>query len=109
MNGKKLLIVGIDPGMTTAYAVLDIEGNFIHSHSSKQFDLNMIISETIRMGKAILVGTDKAKIPMILFALGFSIRNVESRTAQPRSAYFERRCSSENYLSYLWLFSCFFH
>ena len=68
MESKKLLIAGIDPGITTAYAVLDIEGNLIHLNSSKQLDLNQIISETIELGRIVLVGTDKAKIPGLVEA-----------------------------------------
>ena len=63
MNDRKLLIVGIDPGITTAYAVLDIEGNILKLNSSKQLELNRIISETIELGKVLIVGTDKAKAP----------------------------------------------
>ena len=63
MESKKLLIVGIDPGITTAYAVLDIEGKLLKLNSSKQLELNMIISDVIEYGKAVLVGTDKAKAP----------------------------------------------
>ncbi|MDP3765481.1 MAG: DUF460 domain-containing protein [Nanoarchaeota archaeon] len=63
MEDKKLLIVGIDPGITAAYAVLGIEGNLIHLNSSKQLDLNQLISETIEFGKVVLVGTDKLKVP----------------------------------------------
>ena len=48
MDDKRLLIVGIDPGITTAYAVLDIEGSLIHLKSSKQLDLNHLISEIIK-------------------------------------------------------------
>ena len=68
MEDKKLLIVGIDPGITTAYAVLDIEGNLLHIKSSKQLDLNLIISEAIKIGKVVLVGTDKAKTPNLVEA-----------------------------------------
>ncbi len=68
MENKKLLIVGIDPGTTTAYAVLDIEGNLIHLHSSKQLGLRHIISEAINLGKVVLVGTDKTKIPRLVEA-----------------------------------------
>ena len=63
MEDRKLLIAGIDPGTTTAFAVLDIEGNLLHLVSSKQFDLNRLISEAIKFGKVVLVGTDKMKIP----------------------------------------------
>ena len=66
MEDRKLLIVGIDPGTTTGYAVLDIDGKLLHLNSSKQLDLNQLISQTINLGKAVLVGTDKAKVPNLV-------------------------------------------
>lgn len=63
MEKKKLLVVGIDPGITTAYAILDIEGNLLKLRSSKQLELNRIISDVIEFGKVVIVGTDKAKAP----------------------------------------------
>lgn len=63
MENRKLLIVGIDPGITTAYSVLDIEGNLLHLESSKQLELNSLISKTINIGKVVLAGTDKMKVP----------------------------------------------
>lgn len=63
MESKRLLIVGVDPGITTAYAVLDIEGNLLKLNSSKQLELNRIISDVIEFGKAVIVGTDKVKAP----------------------------------------------
>ena len=66
MNDKKLLIVGLDPGTTIGYAVLDIEGNPVHVDSSKQFNLNSLISESIKLGKVVLVGTDKSKVPRLV-------------------------------------------
>ena len=66
MENRKLLVVGIDPGTTIGYAVLGIEGNLIYLDSSKQLDLNQIISKTIDFGKVILVGTDKAKVPNLV-------------------------------------------
>ena len=68
MEIKKLLIVGVDPGTTTGYAVLDIEGNLLHLNSSKQLDLKLLISEIINFGKVILVGTDKEKVPSLVSA-----------------------------------------
>ena len=73
MENKKLLIVGIDPGITTAYAVLGIEGHLIHLNSSKQLDLKQIISETINLGKIVLVGTDKTKVPSLVEAFATKI------------------------------------
>ncbi len=76
MEDKKLLIVGIDPGTTTGYAVLDIEGSLVHLDSSKQLDLKLLISETVKLGKVVLVGTDKEKIPHLVeaFAAKFGAR-----------------------------------
>ena len=68
MNDKKLLIAGIDPGITTGFAVLDIEGHVLHIKSSKQLDLNLLISETVKLGRVILVGTDKEKVPSLIEA-----------------------------------------
>src|SRR3989344_2700831 len=67
MEDRKLLIVGIDPGITTAYAALDIEGKLIKTNSSKNFDLNQLISEIIKIGKVILVGTDKSRTPNLVY------------------------------------------
>ena len=67
MDERSLLIAGIDPGITTAYAVLDIEGKLIKTNSSKNFDLNQLISEIIKIGKVVLVGTDKSKTPNLVY------------------------------------------
>src|SRR3989338_1983145 len=66
MLGKKLLIVGLDPGTTTAYAVLDIEGNILALKSQKEFGLNSLISEITQFGKVVITGTDKQKIPRLV-------------------------------------------
>ena len=42
---KKLLIAGIDPGTTTAYALLDLKGNIVRVESSKEFNLNTLIKK----------------------------------------------------------------
>ena len=72
MQNKRLLIAGIDPGVTTAYAILDIEGNLICLKSKKEFGLNSIISEITNLGKVVLVGTDKEKVPSLVES--FSIK-----------------------------------
>jgi len=60
---NKLLIVGVDPGTTLGYAVLDIKGKVVKVRSSKQLKLSSLISEVINLGRVIVVGTDKAKVP----------------------------------------------
>ena len=60
---RKQLIVGIDPGTTAAYAVLDVEGKVLAVKSSKQFSLDRMIEETTGMGTPLIVGTDRKKCP----------------------------------------------
>lgn len=76
MEDRKLLIVGIDPGTTTAYAVLDIEGNLLHLNSSKQLSLDQMVLEAAKLGRVVMVGTDKGKIPHLIeaFAAKFGAR-----------------------------------
>ena len=40
---KRILIMGIDPATTKAYAVLDIDGNPIKLSSSKELSLNQLV------------------------------------------------------------------
>jgi uncharacterized protein len=60
------LIIGIDPGTTSSYAILDINGNLVDTSSSKEFGLSNILREVIDKGIPILVGTDKAKVPELI-------------------------------------------
>lgn len=56
---KEPLIVGIDPGITTAYAVLDTKGNLIRLKSSKKLNLSAVINEILQIdGKILAVGSD---------------------------------------------------
>ncbi|MBI2107687.1 DUF460 domain-containing protein, partial [Candidatus Woesearchaeota archaeon] len=67
MEQRKRLIVGIDPGTTTGYAILDTSGNLLHADSSKNLGLSELISVAIRFGKVIVVGTDKRKTPDLVY------------------------------------------
>jgi len=58
-----LLIVGIDPGTTAAYALLDEHGTFISSASGKEFTMAEMISSIIVFGKPMIVASDKNPIP----------------------------------------------
>ena len=56
-----LLIVGIDPGTTLGYAVLDINKKIIEINSSKELNLNALIKKISEIGSPIIVGTNKKK------------------------------------------------
>lgn len=52
------LIIGIDPGITLAYAILDFNGNLLKLNSSKQHTLSSLTSEFISIGKPSIISTD---------------------------------------------------
>lgn len=60
---RELLIVGIDPGTTLGYAILDTRGNVLKVRSSKLLELNSVVREISEVGSILAIGTDKKKIP----------------------------------------------
>ncbi|MFH1072519.1 MAG: DUF460 domain-containing protein [Nanoarchaeota archaeon] len=75
------LIIGIDPGTTTAYAVLDLSGNIITVSSSKALDIKNTLAELLNYGKPVVVGCDKAKVPWFVDKI---CRSFGARLAWPR-------------------------
>ena len=63
---RELLIVGVDPGTTVGYAVLDTRGNVLGTRSSKQLELNSIVEEVVGFGTVLVIGTDKKKCPGLI-------------------------------------------
>ncbi|MBI2665284.1 DUF460 domain-containing protein [Candidatus Woesearchaeota archaeon] len=63
MITKPLAIIGLDPGTTSAYAILTLDGKIINCNSGKEMPLSIIIKEIVDLCRPVLVGTDKAKIP----------------------------------------------
>ncbi len=60
---KTPLIIGIDPGTTTGYAILGMHGNPIKIDSAKEIGLNKLIQIVMEHGLPVIAGTDKAKVP----------------------------------------------
>ena len=60
------MIVGVDPGTTVGYAVLDTRGNVLGTRSSKQLELNSIVEEVVSFGSVLAIGTDKQKCPQLI-------------------------------------------
>lgn len=61
--GKKPIVVGIDPGTTTAIAFLDSKGKPMEVKSSKKYSKEMLISEIREKGSPMIIGTDKNPLP----------------------------------------------
>jgi hypothetical protein len=59
----RYLIVGIDPGTTTAAAALDLDGNLLHLASSRQMNMADVIESLYKVGKPLVVATDVQEMP----------------------------------------------
>ncbi len=63
---KQLSIVGLDPGTTTAGAVLDLNGKVLALFSSKELPLSKIIEKVVGVSLPVITSTDKAKVPALV-------------------------------------------
>ncbi len=59
----KYLIVGIDPGITSAVAILDLNGNVVHVESGKKLGVNKIAKIISRYGRPVVITTDVVSAP----------------------------------------------
>jgi len=64
LSGKpRYLIVGIDPGTTTAVAALDLDGNLLHLASSRQMNMGDVVESLYRVGKPLIIASDVQEMP----------------------------------------------
>jgi len=64
LSGKpRYLIVGIDPGTTTAVAALDLDGNILSLASSRQMTMSDVIEGIYRVGKPLVIASDVHEMP----------------------------------------------
>ena len=80
MRGRGL-IVGVDIGMTTAIALLDLNGNFIGLKSQKEFPQHEMQQFIQNHGQPVLFTTDVTKAPVGISKLAASF-NVRAETPQ---------------------------
>jgi uncharacterized protein len=59
----RYLIVGIDPGTTTAVAALDLDGNLLHLASSRQMNMSDVIESLYKLGKPLIIASDVQEMP----------------------------------------------
>ncbi len=57
------MILGIDPGTTVGWAILDFDGNIVSIGSERGLEQGSLIAKVISKGKVLIVGCDKAKLP----------------------------------------------
>lgn len=63
MMDKRILVVGIDPGTTTAVSGISITGEIVFIKSKKEYDLSALFKDVINHGLPLIVGCDKARSP----------------------------------------------
>ena len=59
----KPIIVGLDPGITTGIAVLDLNGRVIYLDSSKTFDRGSLLEAILEHGKPVIIAVDVPEPP----------------------------------------------
>ncbi len=60
---KMHTIVGVDPGTTTAIAVLDLSGNLLGINSRKGWHHSEVVDYILSFGKPVVIATDKSNPP----------------------------------------------
>ena len=73
---KPFVIVGIDPGTTTAVAMVDLNGNLLDVKSKKGWSCGEIIDYITSVGKPVVVATDKSNPPELVLKLKASFNAV---------------------------------
>lgn len=70
---KEPLIIGIDPGNTSAIAALDLDGELVLLESRLEFAPEDIIQRAIDVGKPVVVSCDKQKMPSTVEKIASSL------------------------------------
>ncbi len=52
------IIVGIDPGITTGIAIIDLNGNVLFLDSSKTYDRGLLLEKILQYGKPVIISVD---------------------------------------------------
>ena len=88
-GGSRYLVVGIDPGTTTAIAALDLDGKVVHLSSSRQRPMSEVIEALYRTGKPLVIASDVREMPFSVerirrafSAVGYTPR--EDRTGEEK-------------------------
>ncbi len=73
---KPHVIVGVDPGTTTAVAVVDLNGNLLGVKSKKGWNVSEVIEYITSIGRPVVIATDKSNPPDFVLKLKASFQAV---------------------------------
>lgn len=91
-------IVGIDPGSTTAIAVLDLRGNLVGVKSRKGWSSGEIVEYISSLGKPVIVATDKSQPPELVSKIKASFNAVLYTPKEDLSVEKKKALTSKHYL-----------
>lgn len=67
------IIVGVDPGATSAVAAVNLEGEVVLLESRREFAKEEIIQEIVDTGKPVVISSDKEKMPSTVEKIASSL------------------------------------
>lgn len=70
---SEALIVGVDPGSTSAVAALNLDKDLVLLESDREFPADEIILKLIQKGHTVLVGCDTEKMPSLAEEIASSL------------------------------------
>lgn len=73
MANRKPLIIGVDPGNTSAVAALNLDGEIELLESQKEFNRADIIQTIVKTGKPVVVASDRSEMPSTVRKIGQSL------------------------------------
>ncbi len=94
-KSKPFVIVGIDPGTTTAVAMVDLNGNLIDVRSKKGWSCGEVIDHITSVGKPVVVATDKSNPPDLVLKIKASFNAVLWTPKEDMSVEKKRQITSK--------------
>ncbi len=100
---QKYLIIGVDPGISTGLAILDIDGIPLEITSGRGLDRSDIVSHVLSHGTPVIVATDVNPVPETVKRLA-SMFNAELYVPSQSLSSDEKRQIVQEYVSkYPWI------
>jgi len=95
MKYDRDIIVGIDPGVTTAYSMLDFDGKLIELGSKKYFSKNSLIALITNKGKVRIIATDVVIIPHLVLDIAKKLRATIIKPSKDIGAIKKKKLAKE--------------
>ncbi len=81
----KIVIAGIDPGTTTAIAILDIRGRLLEVTSSRELSLSNALTFLLKYKRVLIVASDVTPAPKFIEKISSSLNSILYTPPQPLS------------------------